>query len=211
MKNSDSEGVTVDLCNRPYSAIVLIKHEYSFNKELRKLATCRVNAGKPPEGAAGAMSFWPSPATIWADTNGVLAHEICHFLAGKKDSKIYKCAVIAKNHHKIFSRVLNILFDEYHESLYGQHSYILYEQLSDHHSLMSYQQGGIPVLDGVCKSFIDSVPGEKMSMNVRKASDLVTIADHIYKDVLPKQLAERNLTENNVTFSNNRFCITEKV
>lgn len=171
---------------------------YSFDKELCELTgSCNINVGETPnKRAPGVIRFDPEPS-IWADNNFYLAHEICHLLAGKEEVNLYKSSVKARN-CEIFSDVLNTLFDEYHESLHGQYSGAMYKHLCDYHKSMVNRPIDIPVLDGIYKNLIDSVPGEKMSMNVRKASDLVTIADHICEDTLPKQMAERNLTKSNV-------------
>ena len=172
---------------------------YDFDKELCKFCGavgCNINIGETPnKRAAGVIRFDPEPS-IWANNDMLLAHEICHLLAGKEEVNLFKSSVNARN-CDIFTDVLNILFDEYHESLHGHHSDILYKHLCYYHSCMLNVPIDIPVLDDIYKNLIDSVPGKKMD-NVKNASDLVTIADHICEEILPKQMAERNLTKSNV-------------
>lgn len=103
-----------------------------FDKRLRALAGCPVLE----DSDRGAMIFNPHPV-ICAGNDPILAHEICHVLAGKDDYDIFATAVEARKDDtifaEIFKNVLNMLYDWYHEYEYGKYSGLLWNKLTELH------------------------------------------------------------------------------
>ena len=157
---------------------------YEFDKRLCALAGCPVIRDE-----SGAMAFNPNPV-ITAENDPILAHEICHVLAGRKDFEIFVTALQARNDDELFRHVLNLLYDWYHESLYGQYSGLLYSKLTELHETVSYQPIGIKPLDKLEAGYLSRNNVTKV-LGIKDAIDLIVIADLIIEKVLPDPLSGR--------------------
>jgi len=111
-----------------------------LDSRLRALADCAVipmelteEEIKKNKGLMGGITFGPYP-TIVTSNDIVLAHEICHRLAGKRDYDIFNTAVQAKD-SPIFKFVLNILYDWYHEWKYESYSPFLKAKIFELHEV----------------------------------------------------------------------------
>ena len=159
---------------------------YEFDKRLCALAGCPVI-----RDISGAMAFNPNPV-VTAENDPVLAHEICHVLAGREDFEIFVTALQARDDDEIFRHVLNLLYDWYHESLYGRYSGLLYSKLTELHSAVSHQPTGVKALDDLevgylSRDHITKVLGEQ-GVAAEDAVDLIVIADVIIEKLLPNQV-----------------------
>jgi hypothetical protein len=159
---------------------------YEFDKRLCALAGCPVIAD-----ISGAMAFNPNPV-ITAENDPILAHEICHVLAGREDFEIFVTALKARDDDEIFRHVLNLLYDWYHESLYGQYSGFLYSKLTELHKTVEYQPIGIKVLDDLEAGYLSRDPITKVlgeqGVAAEDAIDLIVIADLIIEELFPDQV-----------------------
>lgn len=113
---------------------------HELDSRLRALADCAVipmelteKEIKENKGLMGGITFGPYP-TIVTSNDVVLAHEICHKLAGKRDYDIFNTAVQAKN-SAVFKFVLNILYDWYHEWKYESYSPFLKSKIFELHEI----------------------------------------------------------------------------
>lgn len=159
---------------------------YEFDKRLCALAGCPIIGAE-----SGAMAFNPNPV-ITAENDSILAHEICHVLAGREDFEIFVTALQARDDDEIFRHVLNLLYDWYHESSYGQYSGLLYGKLTELHSAVSYRPIGIKPLDDLeagylSREHITKVLGEQ-GIIAKDAVDLIVIADTIIEELFPDQI-----------------------
>lgn len=150
-----------------------------FDKRLRALAGCPVIEEKDK----GAMIFNPYPI-ICADSDPVLAHEICHVLAGKDDYDIFDTAIEARKGNaapaEMFKYVLNILYDWYHEHEYGKHSGLLWNKLTELHGELNQQavQPFPEALREIASIYIARDVSPE-SQHVKDVIDLVAWADRI--------------------------------
>jgi len=158
---------------------------YEFDKRLHALADCPVIWGK-----SGAMAFNPNPI-ITAENDFILSHEICHILAGRDDFEIFITALRARNNNEIFRLVLNLLYDQYHESLHGKYSGVLYSRLNELHKLTSYEYKptGLKILDDLSADYFGrSHVSGRYGVVVKDVVDLIVIADIIVEEILPQQI-----------------------
>ena len=150
-----------------------------LDSKLQALAGCPVI-----EAGEGAMVFKPNPV-ITAPNNPILAHEICHVLAGKEDFEIFTTAVIAREDNKLFRHVLNMLYDWYHEFTYGKYSGYLYNKLNLLHENLKVKQTGIDILDMLYQGYLDRSDISKvLTMPHNDAVDLVVMADNMVEDII---------------------------
>lgn len=151
---------------------------YEFDKRLCALAGCPIIRDK-----SGAMAFNPNPV-ITAENDPILAHEICHVLAGREDFEIFVTALRVRDDDEIFRHVLNLLYDWYHESLYGKYSGLLYSKLTELHEAVKYQPIGVKALDDLEAGYLSRGP-----ITIAKdAIDLIVIADNIIEELFPDQV-----------------------
>lgn len=149
---------------------------YEFDKRLRALAGCPVVADK-----CGAMVFAPNPVIV-AENNEILSHEICHVLAGRSDYEIFATATEIRK-DDIFKHILNMLYDWYHEYLYGKYSGFLWGQLSKLHETVEHVDTGLKDIDEIDKMYCERDVSPE-SVNVRDVIDLVVWADRTYENTL---------------------------
>lgn len=150
-----------------------------LDPNLRALAGCPVI-----EADKGAMTFNPHPV-VTAVNDPILAHEICHVLAGREDFEIFITAIKARDDDRLFRHVLNMLYDWYHESVYGQYSGYLNGKLNDLHKIFSMRPVGIKALDDLYRGYFSRKNILKaLPMPHKDAIDLVVIADGITEAVL---------------------------
>ena len=154
---------------------------YEFDKRLCALAGCPVIKDK-----SGAMAFNPNPV-ITAENDPILAHEICHVLAGREDFEIFVTALQARDDDEIFRHVLNLLYDWYHESLYGKYSGLLYSKLTELHKTMKYQPIGVKALDDLEAGYLSRDHITKV-LRAKDSIDLIVIADTIIEKLFPNQI-----------------------
>ena len=147
--------------------------------KLRALAGCPVI-----ESDSGAMIFNPHPV-ITAMNDAVLAHEVCHVLAGKEDYEIFATACVARGGDRLFKYVLNVLYDWYHESIYGNYSGYLSGKLDELHKTSSPHKIGIKALDDLHEGYFGRKPVfEALTIPHKDAIDLVVLADNIVSAIL---------------------------
>lgn len=149
---------------------------YEFDKRLRALAECAVI-----EGEGGNMVFDPNPVIV-AESDGVLAHEVCHVLAGRSDYEIFATAMEVRKNY-LFKHILNMLYDWYHEYLYGKYSGFLWGQLTKLHETFESKSTGLKHLDGLDELYSKRNISPK-SMGIRDAIDLVALADTIHEELM---------------------------
>lgn len=140
-----------------------------FDKRLRALAGCPVVKGK-----GGGMVFNPNPIIV-AGSNGILAHEICHVLAGRSDYDIFSTAVTIRK-DDLFQYILNMLCDWYHEYLYGRYSGFLWGELGKLHKAHKYMPTGLDSIDSIDRAYCDRHVAPKV-FGIRDVIDLVVLAD----------------------------------
>jgi len=157
---------------------------YDFDKRLHALAGCPVIAGE-----GGSMVFSPNPVII-AENDPILAHEICHVLAGREDYEVFTSAVKVRTGEEVFRHILNMLYDWYHESLYGRYSGFLWSKLGELHKMFECEPTGIDVLDAINAAYMNRHVTPKNlfddGTNIRDVVDLVALADIITEDVIYK-------------------------
>ena len=154
-----------------------------FDKRLRALAGCPVIE----ERDKGAMIFNPHPV-ICAGNDLLLAHEICHVLAGKDDYDIFDTAIEARTDNiifaEIFQHVLNMLYDWYHEYEHGKHSGLLWNKLTELHT---EQQGPLQVLPDALQEIEAIYVARDVSpesRHVKDVIDLVAWADRLTEELI---------------------------
>ena len=169
---------------------------YEFDKRLCALAGCPVIGDE-----SGAMAFNPNPV-ITAENDPILAHEICHVLAGREDFEIFVTALQARDDDELFRHVLNLLYDWYHESLYGQYSGLLYSKLTELHKTVEYQPIGIKALDDLEAGYLSRDPITKVlgeqGVAAKDAIDLIVIADLIIEKLLPSQMKKLGFSRTDI-------------
>lgn len=154
---------------------------YEFDKRLCALAGCPIIGDK-----SGAMAFNPNPV-ITAENDPILAHEICHVLAGREDFEIFVTALRARDDDEVFRHVLNLLYDWYHESLYGKYSGLLYGKLTELHKTMKYQPIGVKALDDLEAGYLSRDHITKV-LGIKDSVDLIVTADIIIEKLFPDQV-----------------------
>lgn len=158
----------------------------TFDKRLCALADCPVINGE-----GGGMVFNPHPV-ISAENDPILAHEICHVLAGRRDYEIFATALEAREGPDydvdIYKHILNMMYDWYHEYLYGRTSGFLWGMLSRLHETVKYSPTGIDVLDAFQEIYLNRHISprllKKKGIIIRDTIDLVVLADASYKKVM---------------------------
>lgn len=150
-----------------------------LDSKLRALAGCPVI-----ESDKSAMTFKPNPV-ITAYSDGTLAHEICHVLAGRRDFEIFVTAVAARGNSELFRHVLNMLYDWYHESIYRMYSGYLNNKINDLHASFNVRPVGIKAIDDLYEGYLSRKHiFEVLHSPYGDAIDLIVLADNIVKDVL---------------------------
>ena len=143
------------------------------------------------------MTVNPNPV-ITAENDPILSHEICHILAGREDFEIFITALRARDDSEVFRHVLNILYDWYHESLYGKYSGVLYNGLNELHKMLSHKPTGIKILDDLSMGYLRRYhiinDLDKHGVIMKDAVDLIVIADLIVEEILPQQAKLLGLT-----------------
>jgi len=157
-----------------------------FDKRLLALADCPVMEGE--EGEGGGMVFNPYPV-ISAEDDFVLAHEVCHVLAGRKDYDIFATALEARKvEGEIYKHILNMMYDWYHEYLYGRTSGFLWGMLTRLHQTVEFSPTGIDILDAFQAAYLNRNVSpqllKKHNMIIRDTIDLVALADLVYEGVM---------------------------
>ena len=156
---------------------------YEFDKRLRALAGCAV-----VEDEGGAMVFSPNPVIV-AENDPILAHEICHVLAGREDYEVFASAVEVRKENEVFRHVLNMLYDWYHEYLYGKYSGFLWSTLNKlHETYGNAEITGIQSLDDINTMYLDRGV-EPSSVSVRDVIDLVAWADRLFETIIKEAQA----------------------
>lgn len=153
---------------------------YEFDKKLHALAGCPVI-----EGENGAVVFDPNPVIV-AENDPILSHEVCHILAGRSDYEIFATAVEVRRCNlegEVFKHILNMLYDWYHEYLYGKYSGFLWGRLSKLHEAFEHKATGLKDIDKIDEMYCkrDISPG---SVGIRDSIDLVAWADKICENTL---------------------------
>lgn len=153
-----------------------------LDPKLRALASCPVIESSETDG--GAMAFKPYPV-ITASNDPILAHEICHVLAGRRDYEIFVTAIRARDDSELFRYVLNMLYDWYHESVYVQYSGYLSGKLDDLHSTCNMWSTGVKAIDDLHRGYLsrDHI-FQRLNIPHRDAIDLVALADGIIEDIV---------------------------
>lgn len=153
-----------------------------LDPKLRALASCPVIEGSEADG--GSMAFRPHPI-ITAYNDPLLAHEICHVLAGREDFELFITAIVARNGDKLFRHILNMLYDWYHESAYGQYSGYLSSKLDDLHKTYDVRLTGIKAIDELHNGYFsrDHI-FRRLNVLHEDAIDLIVLADKIFKSVM---------------------------
>lgn len=149
---------------------------YEFDDRLKALAGCPVI-----EDVNGSVVFDPNPVII-AESDQVLSHEICHVLGGRADYEIFATANVARK-NELYRHVLNMLYDWYHEYLYGKHSSFLWEKLTELHKRYTYQHTDIDALDFLNRLYLNRKINPK-SHNIKDVIDLVAYADKLLDNIL---------------------------
>lgn len=169
---------------------------YEFDKRLCALAGCPVI-----KDVSGAMAFNPNPV-ITAENDPILAHEICHVLAGREDFEIFVTALEVRDDDELFRYVLNLLYDWYHESLYSQYSGLLYSKLSELHGTLKYEPIGVKILDSLQAGYLSRQHIvevlDKWDLIMKDAIDLVVIADLVIGILLPDQMKKLGLDRSDI-------------
>ncbi len=154
---------------------------YEFDKRLRALAGCPVIEEK-----GGGMVFNPNPV-IAAQNDGILAHEICHVLAGRQDYDIFSTAVVVRN-DDLFKYILNMLYDWYHEYLQGRYSGFLWSKLGELHEAYKYKPTGLDTIDSINRAYCSRHTAPEV-FSVRDSIDLVVLADRMRELVIGEATA----------------------
>lgn len=160
-----------------------------FDKELLKIANCKVI--KIEKGSKGSLLIDSEPI-IKADTNGTLAHEICHLLAGEKDYNLYNDAIWEKEYDKVFTYVLNTLFDWYHEYVYGRANSVVWKYLTEMHDNKETDKHfvNINVIDSITSMYLKrNIDPEYVG--ITEAADLVEYADQLCKELEKNRLYKK--------------------
>lgn len=156
---------------------------YNFDKRLLALAGCAV-----VEDEGGAMVFNPNPVIV-AENDSILAHEICHVLAGRKDYEIFASAIAIRQGNDVFKHVLNMLYDWYHEYLYGKYSGFLWSTLNKLHDIYNdVGLTGIQSLDEIYNMYANRDVSPE-SVSIRDVIDLVAWADRLSEMITEEALA----------------------
>jgi len=156
-----------------------------FDKSLLALSGCPVI-----EGSGGAYICNPYPI-ISSETNEILSHEICHALAGKYDYEIFHTATAARESQG-FNCVLNLLFDWYHEKLYGDRSLFLRTFIENLHKTFPNSNSDNKLLNLYHNGIIpDDFP------NILSTIDLVEYADNFVEQATEQEIRKLLLLYNN--------------
>ena len=142
--------------------------------------------GKKPLEPAGHIIFNPHPVISCTD-DLVLAHEICHRLAGKEDYAIFASAVAVRDGDQLFKQVLNALLDWYHENTQGHISIFLSTMLMELRENYQLEKTGDDSMDKIIYLLNNEVPvseGSSLLQHpVRDIIDLVVLADKLCKSI----------------------------
>lgn len=150
-----------------------------FDKRLLALADCPVMEDK-----GGAIVFSPYPV-ICAENDPILAHEICHVLAGRKDYEVFFTAVTArKSSHvvDVYKIILNWLYDWYHEYKYACTSGFLEKMLDSLHEGCKVNPTGIKSVDYLQSLYCER-NASPSSLRISDTTDLVAMADKLYDSI----------------------------
>jgi len=164
-----------------------------FDKRLLALADCPVIEQK-----GGATRFGPH-ATVTAENDAVLAHEVCHVLAGKDSYDIFATSIDARKMlnlaPNLFRHILNVLYDWYHERKYENLSGFMLGQINSLHDscnkpskpTKSDKLNNAMMMYDLRSPITDAK--QYLGMRVRDEIDLVRIAHDITDDAVKKMSA----------------------
>lgn len=166
-----------------------IRGDFEFDGRLLALADCPVLEHKEAKksNAKGGIVFNPHPV-ITATNNEVLAHEVCHRLAGKSSYDVFLTALKARDNNPLFKYLLNLLFDWYDERNNENLSGFLKSQVDNLHAKHPLKLSGkSAILDKLIRSYNGRISIYSMQKRfktvIRDEIDLVRIADVIFKEV----------------------------
>ena len=159
----------------------------TFDKRLLAIGNCPImEINDPKEKYSGNIVFNPSPV-INATNNEVLAHELCHLLAGKKDYDIFKTAIIARDNNSRFAWLLNALYDWYHEIQGKEHSVIISNYLLSLRNSQKIDDQKDKEINKILYLLNNEVSLEEgcklLDYNVRDTVDLIVLADRYYNSI----------------------------
>jgi len=105
-------------------------------------------------------------------------------LAGRSDYEIFATAVEVRK-DELFKHILNMLYDWYHEYLYGKYSGFLWGQLDNLHKEFGHEDTGFKDIDEISKMYCGRNISPE-SVGVRDAIDLVVWADKIHERTIKR-------------------------
>jgi hypothetical protein len=165
-----------------------------FDNRLLALADCSVVPHKratDDSDLAGGIIFDPYPS-ITASNDEVLAHELCHRIAGKREYDIFLTAVVARKMDELYKFILNLLVDWYHECLHENYSPFLKKKLADLHIAASKVEIGKAMKSSKVIVYLmnDLYMDRKetpQSAGIDSCHSLVFIADKLYAQLEDKK------------------------
>jgi hypothetical protein len=164
-----------------------------FDSRLLALAECSVIPLHPSEGKdapehSGGIIFDPYPSIV-ASNDLVLSHELCHLLAGKRDYDIFLTAVTAKN-SPLFSYILNLLYDWYHEMVHEDYSPFLAAKVAELHEETKKIEIPAKILEVEELSFLIHLymtrSESPKEAGINSCHDLVFLASKLYTSIIKR-------------------------